>query len=221
MSEKIKVAVIAGTPVDTQMGVEFISKNAPQFEPISCPVSDTPQQQTLFQIMPESQKERRIAEIITIAKRVGAKALFVYCNSLSGSVDFEKLSLIHNIKAVTPLNVYTQLAERHSRIGVIAANNQSLAGIEQAAMLGNPNVEVIGVSLLPVVKLIEQKIEPKRIVDEWRLCDIMSYFKSCGAEVAVLGCTHFPWIENELIAHSELPIINPADYMLNELSQIL
>lgn len=221
MSEKIKVAVIAGTPVDTQMGVEFISKNAPQFEPISCPVSDTPQQQTLFQIMPESQKERRIAEIITIAKRVGAKAAFVYCNSLSGSVDFEKLSLIHNIKAVTPLNVYTQLAEKHSRIGVIAANNQSLAGIEQAAMLGNPNVEVIGVSLLPVVKLIEQKIEPKRIVDEWRLCDIMSYFKSCGAEVAVLGCTHFPWIENELIAHSELPIINPADYMLNELSQIL
>lgn len=221
MSEKIKVAVIAGTPVDTQMGVEFISKNAPQFEPISCPVSDTPQQQTLFQIMPESQKERRIAEIITIAKRVGAKALFVYCNSLSGSVDFEKLSLIHNIKAVTPLNVYTQLAEKHRRIGVIAANNQSLAGIEQAAMLGNPNVEVIGVSLLPVVKLIEQKIEPKRIVDKWRLCDIMSYFKSCGAEVAVLGCTHFPWIENELIAHSELPIINPADYMLNKLSQIL
>ena len=221
MSEKIKVAVIAGTPVDTQMGVEFISKNAPQFEPISCPVSDTPQQQTLFQIMPESQKERRIAEIITIAKRVGAKALFVYCNSLSGSVDFEKLSLIHNIKAVTPLNVYTQLAEKHSRISVIAANNQSLAGIEQAAMLGNPNVEVIGVSLLPVVKLIEQKIEPKRIVDEWRLCDIMSFFKSCGAEVAVLGCTHFPWLENELQARSELPIVNPADYMLNELSQIL
>ena len=221
MSEKIKVAVIAGTPVDTQMGVEFISKNAPQFEPISCPVSDTPQQQTLFQIMPESQKERRIAEIITIAKRVGAKALFVYCNSLSGSVDFEKLSLIHNIKAVTPLNVYTQLAERHSRIGVIAANNQSLAGIEPAAMLGNPNVEVIGVSLLPVVKLIEQKISPEKITNEWRLYDIMSFFKSCGAEVAVLGCTHFPWIENELIAHSELPIINPADYMLNELSQIL
>ncbi|MEE1017983.1 MAG: hypothetical protein UH824_00690, partial [Acutalibacteraceae bacterium] len=219
MSEKIKVAVIAGTPVDTQMGVEFISKNAPQFEPISCPVSDTPQQQTLFQIMPESQKERRIAEIITIAKRVGAKALFVYCNSLSGSVDFEKLSLIHNIKAVTPLNVYTQLAEKHSRIGVIAANNQSLAGIEQAAMLGNPNVEVIGVSLLPVVKLIEQKISPEKITNEWRLYDIMSFFKSCGAEVAVLGCTHFPWIENELIAHSELPIINPADYMLNELSQ--
>lgn len=221
MSDKIKVAVIAGTPVDTQMGIEFLAAHAPQYEPISCPVSDTPQQQTLFQILPNEQKERKLSEIINAAKRIGAKALFVYCNSLSASVDFEKLLPIHNIKAVTPLNVYTRLAEKHSRIGVIAANNQSLAGIEQAAMLGNPNVEVIGVSLLPVVKLIEQKISPEIIVDEWRLCDIMSYFKSCGAEVAVLGCTHFPWLENELKVRSELPIINPADYMLDELSRIL
>ena len=212
MRDKTRIAVIAGTPVDTQMGVEYISANAPQYEPISCPVSDTPQQQTLFQILPAELKERKIAEILSVAKQVGAKAAFVYCNSLSAMC---------GIKAVTPLNVYTQLAEKYDRIGVIAANNQSLAGIEQAAMLGNPNVEVIGVSLLPVVKLIEQKIAPEIIVDKWRICDIISFFESCGAKVAVLGCTHFPWFEAELKSRITLPIINPSEYMLKMLNEII
>lgn len=221
MSEKIKVAVIAGTPVDTQMGVEYISANAPQYEPISCPVSDTPQQQTLFQILPAELKERKIAEILSVAKQVGAKAAFVYCNSLSANVDFDKLSAMCGIKTATPLNIYTSLAEKYDRIGVIAANNQSLAGIEQAAMLGNPNVEVIGVSLLPVVKQIEQKIAPEIIVDKWRICDIISFFESCGAKVAVLGCTHFPWFEAELKSRITLPIINPSEYMLKKLNEII
>ena len=221
MSEKIKIAVIAGTAVDTQMGVDFLKANAPQYEPISCPVSENLQQQTLFEILPAEQKERNLGEIINLAKRVGAKAVFVYCNALSASVDFDKLSLIYDIKIVTPLNIYSEIADKYSRIGVIAANNQSLAGIELAAMLGNPNIEVIGVSLLPVVKQIEQKAAAKKIVGDWNLPQLMSFFEGCGVQAVILGCTHFPWLKDELQAHTPLSLIDPARYMLQKLSKII
>ena len=51
----------------------------------------------------------------------------------------------------------------------MAANNQSLAGIEAAAMSGNSDIEVIDVSLLPVVKQIEEQKNPEKIVSDWKM----------------------------------------------------
>ena len=218
LSEKIKVAVIAGTAVDTQMGVDFLKANAPRYEPISCPVSESLQQQMLFEILPAEQKERNLGEIINLAKRVGAKALFVYCNALSASVDFDKLSLIYDIKAVTPLSIYSEIAEKYSRIGVLAANNQTLAGIELTAMLCNPNIEVIGASLLPVINQIEQKVAAKKIVGDRNLPQLMSFFEGCGVQAVILGCTHLPWLKDELQAHTTLSLIDPAMFMLRKLT---
>ena len=42
------IAVIAGTPVDTQMGVELL--NGKGVEALGFPVSRTPEEQTAFQV---------------------------------------------------------------------------------------------------------------------------------------------------------------------------
>ena len=50
-----KIAVIAGTPIDTQMGAEFLQKKGLETEEF--PVSENPVEQTKFQAMPQEIKE--------------------------------------------------------------------------------------------------------------------------------------------------------------------
>ncbi len=214
MDNSKQIAVIAGTPVDTAMGVEFLKNNIPDSEIFAYPVSETPQEQTLFQVMSREKKEHRIGDILTRAKANNIGLIFVYCNSLSGSVDFKKLAEDYGLHIVTPLAAYEEIGRQFQRFGVIAANNQSLAGIENAALSGNPDTEVIGVSLLPAVKDIENGKSPADIVSDWSIPSLISFFAGAGAQAVVLGCTHFPYFEKELVGCSSLPIINPAEYML-------
>ena len=215
-----KVAVIAGTPVDTKMGAEFIEKASGEYEIYMYPVSQNPQQQTAFQISSEDEKEKKLGEIIEDAKSKGINSFFVYCNSLSGAVNFDKLSVKHGVHIVTPLKAYSEVAKRCKRIGVMAANNQSLAGIEVAAMSGNYDIEVIGVSLLPVVKQIEEQKKPEKIVADWNLDRLIDFFENAEVENIILGCTHFPWFEAEFTKHAHVPVVDPGAYMMNLLEEI-
>lgn len=210
-----KVAVMAGTKVDTQMGGDFLNEKIQDTETILCPVSETPQEQTLFQISRE--KEKIIGEIIDSAKANGAEAIFVYCNSLSGAIDFEKLSEEKKIRTITPLSIYRKIGKKYGRIGVLAANNQSLAKIEENILLGNPDAVVLGCAVLPAVIAIEEKITPERIVEQTRLESLISFFEANGAEAIILGCTHFPYLKNVLKSVAKVPLIDPAEDMLREL----
>lgn len=56
--KNIKVAVIAGTPVDTQMGVDFLkSKNIDAYP---YPVSKNPKEQTVFQTMDINKRKKNL-----------------------------------------------------------------------------------------------------------------------------------------------------------------
>ena len=52
------IAVIAGTPVDTQMGVELL--NGKGVEALGFPVSRTPEEQTAFQVGSQSAREAAV-----------------------------------------------------------------------------------------------------------------------------------------------------------------
>ncbi|MBR0468381.1 MAG: aspartate/glutamate racemase family protein, partial [Mogibacterium sp.] len=61
-------------------------------------------------------------------------------------------------------------------------------------------------------------LSPAEVVETCGLADMVKYMESCGAEAIVLGCTHFPYIREELAKLTDLPLIDPADKMYEALT---
>ena len=81
------IIVMAGTPVDTRMGMDCLSSHG--LTGLFCPVSENPNQQTAFQISPMEKKAAAVTALLRTAQAEhGCGKAFIYCNSLSGSVDF-------------------------------------------------------------------------------------------------------------------------------------
>ena len=208
---KEKIAVIAGTPADTQMGVDYLTKKGMECVPFK--VSNSPQEQMLFQLSSEQLKHKKILCILEKAKEQGCEKVFVYCNSLSGAVDFPKLAKETKMKIITPLDVYEKLAKEYKNIGVIAANAVGLAGIEKIMVASNSNLNVFGFTMLPLVKGIEIGKDPNKLVEEHKLVELMKWFRIYQIEALILGCTHFPYCKEELEKHDIIPLIDPVDEM--------
>ena len=213
----MKVAVIAGTPVDTQMGIDFLRRKDPSLEMIFCPLANNPRECHLFQISDDSKKTEQISNIYRRALDDGAECFFIYCNSLSSSVDFLSISEHFNTVTVTPMNAYEVIAENYDTIGVLAANNQSTKGIEDRFNAANPQGFVIGVGDLKLTEAVEHSMPPSQIAEKYHLEDICRFFEAGECEAIVLGCTHFPWFKNEISALTDLPVIDPADIMYDQM----
>ena len=213
----MKTAVIAGTPVDTEMGVNYLAKKDPLIEAVSLPLKSCPRECHLFQLKEYSYKMDAMTDIVSKAKVDGTDNVFVYCNSLSSSLDFEKIASAVGIKIVTPGNAYEKFASLYSTIGVIAANNQSTRWIENIFTAGNPAGYVLGAGNLKLVEAVEKKHSPDEIVQKFALRNMTDYFAASGAEAVVLGCTHFPYFMDALQQVCPLPVIDPADIMYDEL----
>jgi hypothetical protein len=231
MSDLIKTAVIAGTPVDTQMGVEYIERKTqeagtePGFLPLYYPVSLDCDEQVKFQYTDDDGKRAIIDVLFDDAIAEGVRDFFIYCNSLSGSFDFDRYALKKSIEAgediriYTPLQVYRSLGREFSRVGVMAANNLSAHAIEEALMASCPDVYAIGTGNMAIVRMIEDGAAPEEIVEECGLEEMAKYMEACGAEAIVLGCTHFPYFKDELAVRTGLSLIDPADRMFEALTE--
>lgn len=224
----IKVAVLAGTPVDTAMGVEYIkNKNSETegqfFLPLCDPVSVDCDAQVRFQYSDEDEKHAVMDNIFNAEIAEGVRDFFVYCNSLAGSFDFDTYAVMksldtdEDIRIYTPLQVYRSLGGEYGRIGVLAANNLSAHAIEEALMAANPDIYMIGTGNMAIVRAIEDGLAPEKIVETCGLRYMVKYMEACGAEAIVLGCTHFPYFRDELAALTDLPVIDPADKMFDNL----
>lgn len=211
------IAVLAGTPVDTQMGVECLA--AAGLAGLSFPLAADPRQQTAFQISSREEKEAAVLDVLREAMAQGCRKAFVYCNSLSSSVDFGPLAAATGLHIVTPLDVYRTLAPRYRRLGLIAANAQGLAGIERTLFAANPALDLLGTSMLPAVLSIEAGVPPEELVERHCLPELAEWFRRCGMEALVLGCTHFPYFKEALAERTSLPLIDPAEEMVRKLTE--
>lgn len=209
----MKIGVIAGTPVDTQMGIDYAVSQG--FEAIGFACSRNPQEQTEMQVL---HKE----ELLQIAIKGcldmidnGAEGIFVYCNSLSAAIDIDALKAALPVAAVTPLDIYKLCAKQYSSLSVIAANGQSLAGIEKVILAENPQCCIYGAGILPIVEAIESKMPAAEIYSRYRLKELTGSFEAMGCQALILGCTHFPYIEKEVCKNVSIKVIEPSRQMLD------
>ena len=224
-----RVAVLAGTPVDTAMGVEYIKNKNSETEgqcllPLYEPVSESCDSQLRFQYSDDDGKLAVMNNIYDPLIADGVRDFFIYCNSLSGAFDFDSYAVSKSlecgdeIRVYTPLQVYRSLGKSYSRIGVMAANNLSAFAIEEALMTAGNDIYVIGTGNMAIVRAIEDDLSPAEVVKRCGLKEAVKYMEACGAEAIVLGCTHFPYFKEELAKLTALPLIDPADRMYEALT---
>ena len=205
-------AVLAGTPVDSAMGVRVLAGHGLMGR--AFPMAEDPLRQTAFQLSPEREKTDAVRAVLRQVRAEGCRRVLVYCNSLSAAVDFGPLAAETGLRIVTPMEVYEDLAPRYQRLGVAAANAQGLAGIERVLLDANPALDTLSAGALPVVLAIEAGLPPDELVERHHLAELCDWFADCGMEALVLGCTHFPYFKEALARRTSLPLIDPAAEML-------
>lgn len=212
----LNVGIIAGTPIDTQMGVDFLQHNG--IDAFGIPAAQTPQEQTNLQVLAPDKLTEIVLSIINQLKRQGANHILIYCNSLSSAINLNQVRSNTKLPVVTPHDVYRNLTHDYRKIGIIAANGQSLAGIEHTFQCNNPNCIVIGAAMLPVVIAIEAGIPPSAIVETLGLKKVIGGIIQAGAEALVLGCTHLPYVAACVRKICPVTVIDPNDEMLHLLA---
>ena len=206
------IGVIAGTPVDTQMGVDYVVSKG--FDAIGFACSPSAPEQNEMQILHKEELLQIAIDGCLDMVSKGAKGIFVNCNSLSGSINIEKLKAEVPVCVVTPLDIYKLCAKKYGRLAVIASNGQSLAGIERTILGANPDCTVFGAGLIPLVVAIETAAPSKEIYDNLKIRQLTDSFVAIGCDALVLGCTHYPYIEKEIKENISVEVINPSDSML-------
>ncbi len=217
--KEIKIGIIAGTPIDTKMGIEYMQEEG--FKTVGRYISKTPQEQSNLQILNPDRLHNITISKIKECKKEGAEGVIIYCNSLSTALDIEIIKTKTSFNIVTPLDIYKRLAKDYTTLGLIAANNQSAAGIEATMQEVNPKLNIIGTGILPIVTAIEESIPPKKIVDNLGLKKITQGFVDLGVQALIIGCTHFPYFTTELDETLEIEIINPALEMANLIKDLI
>lgn len=214
----MKIAVMAGTPIDSKLGENLLNSYGYN-DIVLVPISNNPVEQTTFQSLNDSEREKIIVEIIEQLKEKNCEVIFVYCNSLSSVVDFDRLAIEHNIKIVTPMQMYRNLGLEYEYLAVMAANSHGLTGVENNLYVSNPSLRVLGLSMLELVKAIEEENSPEKIVKDFNFEVLFNYFEQTKVEAVVLGCTHFPYIKKELEKITNLPIIDVGVFMINSMEK--
>lgn len=212
------IGVVAGTPVDTKMGLDILLGRG-----IDCkgyPISENPKEQSRLQLLSKDKLYNKMIDCAKELKDTGAQAIFVYCNSLSAAIDMIMVSQEVRIPIVTPFLAYGDIAKKYSSLLVLGANGQSCSKIETVLEEANPNIKIWSISSLPLVEEIESDKKPEKIFMELGLDLILKWAETNKIDGIVLGCTHFPYIADILKDSTNIDIIDPVDNMINRLVEL-
>ncbi|SDY97925.1 aspartate/glutamate racemase family protein [Tindallia californiensis] len=210
------IGIIGGTPVDAHMGVTFFQQRG--VKTIGVGLSASPEEATLLQVLYPLKLQRLITREILLMKQTHRiSKVCIFCNSLSAAINLEELQTETGLRIITPLNVYQQTAHLYDKVGLLAANCQSLRGIENVIMEARETTQVVGTALLQLVIAIEKATPPETIMQEQGLFHLLKFFETIGVPALILGCTHFPYLKKSLESHTFLEIIDPAEEMLSML----
>ena len=208
------VGIVAGTKVDTQMGVDYFRDQG--IAAFGSELSLEASENNKLQVLDREGLQKLVSEKFRFLNNSHKLDSFcIYCNSVSTALDLISLRQELRLPVITPLETYELIASKYNRFGLLTANCQSAAGIEKVITQVNNNAEVIGMGMLPLVTAIENKKGPEEIVKELGLNNLMNIFKKVEAEVIILGCTHFPYIKEVIRGISPIQIFDPSKEMVN------
>ena len=176
-TKELIVGVIAGTPFDTQLGLNQLSKLGLQAI-AGYPISQDPNAQTLLQVN-QSFLELHIIKAIDCLLIKNVSCIIIYCNSISSAIDIEKVRYLYkNVIFITTNDVYEKIKlSTNNNIGLIAANSQCVGNIEKIILKNNPGCQVIGIGFLPMVKAIESGKTAKDIIEMCDLINLCQFFE--------------------------------------------
>lgn len=219
-SGRLCVGVIAGTKVDTRFGIEFLE--ARKTKAIGFAISSTPQEQTQLQALHQNELTNQVLETISLLQKDGANCAMIYCNSLSGAVDLNRIKSESSIPVITPIDVYWELTDQYRNFGLLAANCQSCSNIEKNILMKNPTAKVIGIGNLQIVEDIEAGLSPEMIIKLHALTDLTSSLVKSGVQVLIMGCTHFDYFFEELNSLTkDIKLFQPSERMLSILEGVV
>ena len=218
-----KIAVIAGTAFDTHLGAEVLQKKG--FKAVEIPLSRNPKEQSIMQQLDKAHITDYVLEKLKpVQDHIGA--VFIYCNSLSAALNLPLLQQKLPLPAITPLNAYKAYAKQYQNLLIWAANAQSAAGIEKIMVAENAGLNMLSLSFLPLVEAIEKQQNFAETQRQLQLKSLLASFaqiqiEGLGFDALILGCTHFPYIKQELQEISPLKILDPIDDMLSQLARLM
>lgn len=216
----MKVGVYAGTPVDTQMGVDLLEEIG--IETLAFPLAQDPMEQTRLQYFSKEELESLMEKKIQEGRSLGMEKVFIYCNSLSSAIDYEKISKKMGIKIITPLESYKNLPADVKNIAIFAANGISAYKVDEIITRTRPEIRTIPIGNLALVESIEEKKSPEEIIKNLNIRDLISYLENIRdqrykIDSIILACTHFPYLKEELKKLTKLRIIDPVENMIRSL----
>ena len=165
----------------------------------------------MLQVGSQEELEETVGSFLKEIKGQGLNIVMIYCNSLSATIDVEKLAEKFHIHIITPMDAYSKIAKKYKMLGVMAGSNQGLSGIEKTMMNASNDVFVIGLASLLLAQGIEAGIRPEELMETNGLNELVAFFEKNHVEAIVLGCTHFPYLMQELSACATVPVIDPAE----------
>jgi len=211
-----QIGVIAGTPVDTQMGIDFLRSRG--VEATGIPTAQSSQEQPMLQFMSPGELTQKVSKIICRFNKMDVSKIMIYCNSLSSAINIKKIKYLYpQMQIITPLDVYKKIGKLFDRIAIIAANGQSLSGIEKVFYSINNKLQILGCSMLPVIFAIEEKQQPQEIFNNFGLKYFVKTAEQFNVQTIILGCTHLPYIKEQLQAFTNISITDPSEEMFNML----
>lgn len=209
------IGVMAGTPVDTKMGVDLLINRG--FKAKGYPMARNPKEQSRMQLLSKEELYERVLVTLKKARGKGIEKFFVYCNSLSAAVDMDRVSRETDSLIITPFTAYYDLAKDFSTLLILAANGQACAKIETILEEANEGIRIWSLSALPLVEEIEKATPPRVIYHKLALEKIVGWAEEMDVEGILLGCTHFPYLIDVLTRNTRIPIIDPAERMIEKL----
>lgn len=197
------------------MGVDFVIKKG--LESAGCPTGGNPEEQNLLQFLKPDVLTEKVLKAIQDFEKRRIFRIMIYCNSLSAAINIEQIRTTQSKSLIiTPLDIYRNLASRYKKIALWAANGQCLSAIEYIFYERNPSINIMGVSMLPVIKAIEEGEPAESIITQYNLTPYG--WDDFDVDALILGCTHLPYLQPELSKNLKVPIIDPAEEMLKLLT---
>jgi glutamate racemase len=152
-------------------------------------------------------------EDVEFLLRKGVKCIVIACNTASAFA-FEYLKNKYNIPIFNVITPTSKNALEHTKsniIGVIGTRGTIDSKAYDIELKRNKNVKIYSKACPLFVPLIEEGEIEGNII-KGVVAKYLSYFKDKNIDTLILGCTHYPVIEKELVNYlgNKINYINPG-----------